>query len=105
MTVRNLIAYMFSYRQANPFSNNTQCLQVTLDGAVLQAWMSDDATAPGVASEPDMQLHSVRMFATNDYLGLSTHVRVRQAAADAAMKYGSGSTVLGVCCSGNCADP
>ena len=101
MTVRSFIAYTFSFRASNP-SVITQCLQVTLDGAVLQAWMSDDATAPGVASEPDMQLHSLRMFATNDYLGLSTHVRVRQAAADAAIRYGSGDTVLGIC-SGNCA--
>jgi 7-keto-8-aminopelargonate synthetase-like enzyme len=75
---------------------------VTLDAAVLQAWMSDDASEPGVAPNTDMQLHSLRMFATNDYLGLSTHVRVRQAAAEAALKYGSGSTVLGIC-SGHCA--
>lgn len=75
---------------------------MTLDGGVLQAWMSDDATALGVAPTADTQLHSLRMFATNDYLGLSTHVRVRQAAAEAALKYGSGSTVLGIC-SGHCA--
>ena len=42
-----------------------------------------------------MQLHSLRMFATNDYLGLSTHIRVRQAAAEAAMEYGSGKVGCG----------
>ena len=65
-------------------------MQVTVDGAVLQAWLSDHGSAPGVPLPADQQLHSLRMFATNDYLGLSTHVRVRQAAADAAMKHGSG---------------
>ena len=58
---------------------------------MLQAWMSDDATSPGVAPKTEMQLHNLRMFATNDYLGLSTHVCVRQAAANAAMNYGSGN--------------
>ena len=77
-------------------------LQVSIDEDELRAWIACDAppdnillssTAGGMPL-PGRQLHSLRLFSTNDYLGLSTHQRVRQAAADAALAYGSGETRL-----------
>lgn len=76
-----------------------QHVQVTVEDDVLRAWVSEHASAPapGAAAEAGQQMHSLRMFATNDYLGLSTHARVRQAAADAAMAHGSGAALPALC--------
>lgn len=46
------------------------------------------ASLPSLAEAAD--LRTIKLFSLNDYLGLSTHPAVRQAAADAALQCGNG---------------
>lgn len=66
------------------------CEQVLVSGEVLASWISDGGGRPS----KDVLQHggAVKLFSTNDYLGLSTHPAVRQAASDAAMLYGLGQS-------------
>eukprot|EP00281_Chroomonas_sp_CCMP1168_P004084 CAMPEP_0206268568 /NCGR_PEP_ID=MMETSP0047_2-20121206/31783_1 /ASSEMBLY_ACC=CAM_ASM_000192 /TAXON_ID=195065 /ORGANISM="Chroomonas mesostigmatica_cf, Strain CCMP1168" /LENGTH=117 /DNA_ID=CAMNT_0053696909 /DNA_START=27 /DNA_END=377 /DNA_ORIENTATION=- len=66
----------------------------------MEAWAgqgeaAEDATARGRALACDGKargeaMFPVTLFSTNDYLGLSGHPDVRQAAAEAAQSYGMG---------------
>ena len=66
----------------------TPCEQVLAPGEVLASWISEGGGQPG--DEVAQHGGAVKLFSTNDYLGLSTHPAVRRAAADAAMLYGMG---------------
>ncbi len=66
---------------------------------VLSPWIAEGGqhAAPEAAQEGTV----LRMFSSNDYMGLSTHPTVRQAAADAALLYGMGArTCMSAACSG-----
>ncbi len=64
--------------------------QVLVPGDVLAPWIEDGG---GHACQDVIQHGgALKLFSTNDYLGLSTHVALRRAAADAAMLYGLGVT-------------
>ncbi|EFN55853.1 hypothetical protein CHLNCDRAFT_22749 [Chlorella variabilis] len=60
--------------------------------ADIEAWVTGQpptsANLPSPAECPDLRV--VKLFSLNDYLGLSTHPAVRQAAADAALQCGNG---------------
>ncbi len=60
--------------------------------ADIDAFVADrppaSASLPSLASAAD--LRTIKLFSLNDYLGLSTHPAVRQAAADAALQCGNG---------------
>lgn len=63
--------------------------QVKLYQADIDAWLSDSAAPlPSLAERSGTR--TVKLFCLNDYLGLSSHPAVRQAAADAALQYGNG---------------
>lgn len=72
--------------------------QVVVPHATFQAWLTDTASAgEEVPEEADTHAapagaagHRVRLFSTNDYLGLSAHPAVRAAQAQAASRFGSG---------------
>lgn len=65
--------------------------------ADIDAFVADQppasATLPSLAEAGDLQ--TIKLFSLNDYLGLSTHPAVRQAAADAALQCGNGEAA---CC-------
>ena len=66
---------------------------------VLAPWIAEGGqhAAPEAAQEGSI----LRMFSSNDYMGLSTHPAVRQAAADAALLYGMGARIrMLAACSG-----
>lgn len=65
-----------------------------MPGQVLQPWLAEGGAAPAAGSDraPDAADGGVlKLFSLNDYLGLSTHPAVCQAAADAALLFGSGA--------------
>ncbi len=55
---------------------------------VLQPWLVGATTL--AAAMPHQHDMPVRLFSSNDYLGLSSHPDVRRAAAEAASSYGMG---------------
>ena len=57
-------------------------------GDVLAPWIEDGGGH--ACQEVTQHGGALRLFSTNDYLGLSTHLALRRAAADAAMLYGVG---------------
>ncbi len=72
---------------------------------VLRAWITGDAAAVLNQTHPlaaaaagalprQQRMHSLRLFSTNDYLGLSTHPAVCRAASDACLAHGSGVAFL-----------
>ena len=67
-------------------------LQAAMSQADIDAWVADrppaSAALPALAECSDLRV--VKLFSLNDYLGLSTHPAVRQAAAEAAMQCGNG---------------
>ena len=67
--------------------------QVVVSGEVLRPWLAEGGVAPGAcACAPDAAYGGLlKLFSLNDYLGLSTHPAVCQAAADAALLFGSGA--------------
>ena len=71
--------------------------QVLVPSEVLSPWIAEDGQRP--APEAAEEGSVLRMFSSNDYMGLSTHPAVRQAAADAALLYGMGarSRMLAAC--------
>ena len=62
--------------------------QVLVPGDVLAPWIEEGGGHP--SEEITQHGAAVKLFSTNDYLGLSTHVALRRAAADAALLYGVG---------------
>lgn len=64
------------------------CSQVLVPSDVLVQWISDGGCNP--SQEIVQHGGAVKLFSTNDYLGLSTHMSVRRAAAHAALLYGMG---------------
>ena len=65
-------------------------MQVIAPGDVLRPWLAEGGAAPELGSEA-ADGAVLKLFSLNDYLGLSTHPAVCQAAADAALLYGSGA--------------
>ncbi len=68
--------------------------QVIVPGQVLQPWLAEGGAAPAEGGDgaPDAADGGVlKLFSLNDYLGLSTHPAVCQAAADAALLFVSGA--------------
>jgi 7-keto-8-aminopelargonate synthetase-like enzyme len=63
-------------------------MQVLAPSDVLTQWIAEGGGQPSL----EVLQHGgrLRLFSTNDYLGLSTHSHVRRAAAHAAMLYGMG---------------
>ena len=70
--------------------------QVAVSGEVLRPWLAEGGVAPEArAGAPDGANGGLlKLFSLNDYLGLSTHPAVCQAAADAALLFGSGARAL-----------
>lgn len=72
-------------------------VQAAMSQADIDAFVADQppasATLPSLAEAGDLQ--TIKLFSLNDYLGLSTHPAVRQAAADAALQCGNGEAA---CC-------
>lgn len=77
-------------------------LQAAISQADIDAWVSgqqppslgrvaasSSAALTNVGEGLDLQ--PIKLFSLNDYLGLSTHPAVRQAAADAALQCGNGA--------------
>ena len=66
--------------------------QAAMSQADIDAFVADrppaSASLPSLADAGDLRI--VKLFSLNDYLGLSTHPAVRQAAADAALQCGNG---------------
>ena len=56
------------------------------------------AVRPIAAVEVCVEHQTLRLFSSNDYLGLSSHPTVRQAAADAALKHGMGPRGAALVC-------
>lgn len=71
-------------------------LQAAMSQADIEAWVTGQpptsANLPSPAECPDLRV--VKLFSLNDYLGLSTHPAVRQAAADAALQCGNGELLV-----------
>ena len=64
--------------------------QVLIPGEVLAPWIEEGGGRP---SEEAAETGGVlRLFSTNDYMGLSTHAAVREAASRAALLYGMGAS-------------
>jgi 7-keto-8-aminopelargonate synthetase-like enzyme len=63
--------------------------QAVVPSEVLTSWLAEGGqhAAPEAAEQGGV----LRLFSSNDYMGLSTHPAVRQAAADAALLYGMGA--------------
>ena len=70
------------------------CWQVHLPGDVLGPWIEDG----GGQTSQEVREHGgdLKVFSVNDYLGLSTHMALRRAAADAALLFGLGRDSIGV---------
>lgn len=75
------------YRTLRPNIPGTSPVEVRVTAADLAAWVAD-APLPALSDRAD--LRTVKLFSLNDYLGLSTHPRVRAAAAAAAHACGNG---------------
>src|SRR5690348_1227403 len=56
------------------------------------------AVTPVSATEVEVGGRRVRLFSSNDYLGLSAHPAVREAAAEAARAYGMGPRGASLIC-------
>ena len=71
-----------------------------MSGEVLRPWLAEGGVAPGACAGAPDATHGglLKLFSLNDYLGLSTHPAVCQAAADAALLFGSGTTIQGLFC-------
>ncbi|KAK9827396.1 hypothetical protein WJX81_006330 [Elliptochloris bilobata] len=79
-------------RTLRPVVPTLNAVEVVVPGEVLWPWLAEGGVVPAVsASAPDATGGGVlKLFSLNDYLGLSTHPAVCQAAAHAALLYGSG---------------
>jgi len=64
-------------------------VKVTLDDAAWRAWLAE-LEQPEPEEQRGGTAHHLRLFSANDYLGLSTHPEVRQAASQAAAQAGMG---------------
>ena len=90
------------FRTLRPTIPTTSAVQVQMTAAEFDAWLNDAPSPrpsysafstflPTATHEPPLaELKTVKLFSLNDYLGLSTHPRVRAAAAEAAQAYGNG---------------
>lgn len=81
-------------RRLQPTQDPTR---VQIEGDVLQAWITNQTEQSPQCHEAVKQqqlgnrsMRTVKLFSSNDYLGLSSHVKVRHAAAYAALAYGTG---------------
>jgi 8-amino-7-oxononanoate synthase len=77
------------YHTPHPALYDWWVLQVQVYQADLDAWIAD-AAAPLPSLAERSGTRTVKLFCLNDYLGLSAHPAVREAAASAARLYGSG---------------
>ena len=78
-------------RSLRPVLPTESPVEVVVPAATFQAWLADAAsTGEEVPEEADGAGHRVRLFSTNDYLGLSSHPAVRAAQAQASSRFGSG---------------
>ena len=75
------------FRTLRPTIPGTSAVEVQISAAHLQAWIHDKPL-PTLSDRHDLQ--TIKLFSLNDYLGLSTHPRVRAAAAEAAQSCGNG---------------
>lgn len=75
-------------RSLRPVLPTESPVQVLVPPATHAAWLADQASTGEDAGDGAGVL--VRLFSTNDYLGLSAHPAVREAAAAAATAHGSG---------------
>lgn len=66
---------------------------MVVSGEVLRPWLAEGGVAPEACAGAPDAAHGglLKLFSLNDYLGLSTHPAVCQAAADAALLFGSGA--------------
>lgn len=83
-------------RTLRPVLPTLSAIQVLVPGDVLAPWIEEGGGHP--SQEVTQHGAAVKLFSTNDYLGLSTHAALRRAAADAALLYGVGprsSAVVG----------
>jgi 7-keto-8-aminopelargonate synthetase-like enzyme len=81
-------------RSLTPTGNATE---VTISSAELYAWARGAAPYAAVGNDQNASTCTLKLFSLNDYLGLSCHPEVRQAAAQAALNYGSGEVYRAVC--------
>jgi 8-amino-7-oxononanoate synthase len=82
------------YRTLRPTIPGPSCTQVTVTEQQLAAWMEGREPPRGRTSQTEIESscssRTIKLFSLNDYLGLSTHPRVRLAAAAAARRFGNG---------------
>lgn len=80
------------FRTLRPTVPGLSAVEAAMSQADIEAWVTGQpptsANLPSPAECPDLRV--VKLFSLNDYLGLSTHPAVRQAAADAALQCGNG---------------
>ncbi|KAL4856178.1 8-amino-7-oxononanoate synthase [Chlorella vulgaris] len=80
------------FRMLRPTVPGLSAVEASMSQADIDAWVEGrqpaSTTLPSLADCTD--LRTIKLFSLNDYLGLSTHPAVRQAAANAALLCGNG---------------
>lgn len=82
-------------KQGTDIDTVNSLVQVIVPGEVLRPWLAEGGASPAVRGVTGLDVSDggvLKLFSLNDYLGLSTHPAVCQAAADAALLYGSGAS-------------
>jgi len=78
-------------RHLHPFGPGRNSVRVEINGTSLDAWLKEIPNDSIIPHEiPLNRAEELVLFSLNDYLGLSTHDKVRAAAAEAAQRGGMG---------------